>query len=83
MLEGYGNDTGRYHLDQLRNRGPLIEIDSVGGAMILVKADVHRLGALFTVLPYKKAIETEGFGVLAKDMGFRVYALMSLEIIHH
>lgn len=74
--------TKRLHLDQLREKGQVIPIDGVGGTMILVKSYVHQLGALFPALAYKKAIETEGFAVMAKDMGFGVYAMPSLEISH-
>src|SRR5439155_13117162 len=38
---------GRYHLDDLRDEGDLVELDAVGGTILLVRADLHRDGLIF------------------------------------
>ena len=40
-------DQGRLHLHDLRSEGDLVPLDSVGGTMLLVRADVHRDGLVF------------------------------------
>jgi peptide chain release factor subunit 1 len=89
-------DRGMRHLDDLRNEGDLVRLDSVGGAMLLVRADVHRDGVIFPAFPYGKAnprirfnnlwvgeIETEGFGIMAADAGVDCWGMPHLEIKHY
>ena len=89
-------DHGALHLDDLRSEGELVRLDSVGGTMLLVRADVHRDGLLFPCFPYglpnprirtnnywKGEIETEGFGIMALDLGVQCWGLPNLEIKHH
>ena len=45
-------DRGRYHLDDLRSEGDLVELHAVGGTMLLVKADAHRAGLIFPPFLY-------------------------------
>jgi hypothetical protein len=45
-------DRGHRHMDDLRNRGELVRLDSVGGTMLLVRADAHRDGLVFPPFPY-------------------------------
>lgn len=40
-------DHGRLHLSDLRDEGELVELDAVGGTVLLVRADVHREGLVF------------------------------------
>ena len=40
-------DQGRLHMDDLRAEGDLVRLDSVGGTMLLVRADAHRDGLIF------------------------------------
>lgn len=40
-------DHGRLHTDELRAEGDLVPLDTVGGTMLLVRADVHRDGLIF------------------------------------
>jgi mannan polymerase complexes MNN9 subunit len=47
------------------------KLDGVGSAALLVEARVHQAGAIFPVEPYKHRLESEGFGVMAKDKGFQ------------
>jgi Anp1 len=86
---------GRLHLHDLRNEGELVPLDSVGGTMLLVRADVHRNGVVFPPFPYGREnprirtnniwqgeIETEGFGIMAADAGVQCWGMPMLEIRH-
>lgn len=44
-------EQGRVHMDALRGRH-LVRLDSVGGTMLLVRADIHRDGLVFPAYPY-------------------------------
>jgi hypothetical protein len=59
-----------------------VSLDGVGATFILVKAHVHREGAMFPAFPYQHQIETEGFAKIAKAMGFLVYGLPGYIIYH-
>lgn len=52
-----------------------IELDGVGGTALLVKADVHRDGAMFPPFPFYHLIETEGFARMAQRLGWRATGL--------
>lgn len=71
----------RLYLSDLRylDRVPL---DAVGGTMLLVDAALHRGGLRFPVLPYRGFIETEGFGILARDLGIDPVGLPKVEVVH-
>jgi GT2 family glycosyltransferase len=82
------------YLSDLRHEGDLVELDSVGGTMLLVRADLHRDGLIFPPFPYGPAddprlprdafrIETEGLGLMARDMGCRLWGMPNLEIRHY
>jgi peptide chain release factor subunit 1 len=85
-------DHGRLHLEDLRSEGDLVELDAVGGTMLLVRADLHRDGLLFPAFPYglrnahirgdRGELETEGLGMMAHDMGYRCWGMPNLEIRH-
>ncbi|KAI5950447.1 MNN9 [Candida theae] len=47
-------------------------LDGVGGGAVMVKADVHRDGAMFPSFPFYHLIETEGFAKMAKRLGYEV-----------
>jgi GT2 family glycosyltransferase len=72
---------GRIYLDELRGRG-LCRVDSVGGTVLLVRADLHRDGLVFPPFPYQYLIETEGLAAMARDMGTACWALPDLEVLH-
>ncbi|MFB7187735.1 glycosyltransferase [Streptomyces sp. NPDC056230] len=72
---------GRAYLDELRTHD-LVRIDSVGGTVLLVQADLHRAGLVFPPVPYQHLIETEGLAALARDMGTACWALPKLEVVH-
>jgi hypothetical protein len=85
-------DQGRIHLDDLRDEGELVELDAVGGTVLLVRADVHRDGLIFPAFPYGRAnprirgnrgeSETEGLGIMAGDLGYRSWGMPRLEVLH-
>ncbi len=72
---------GRLHLSDLRHLDR-IELHGVGGTMLLVDAALHRGGLLFPEKPYKDLIETEAFGVLARDLGVPALGLPRVEVFH-
>jgi Anp1 len=85
-------DHGRVHLDDLRSAGDLVELDAVGGTMLLVRADLHRDGLIFPPFRYgqenpkirdgRGELETEGLGIMAEDMGSQCWGMPNLEIRH-
>lgn len=72
---------GRLYLSDLRHL-ERVQLHGVGGTMLLVDASLHRAGLLFPEKPYKDLVETEGFGVLARDLGVIPVGLPRVEIIH-
>ena len=72
---------GRLYLENMRHES-ITKVDSVGGTMLLIKADLHRDGLLFPPFSYKQYVETEGLAMMAKDMGYSCWALPNLEIVH-
>jgi mannan polymerase II complex ANP1 subunit len=87
IVEGYAEyATWRPHLAYLRD--PFgdpdveMEIDGVGGVSILAKAHVFRSGVHFPAFSFEKHAETEGFGKMAKKMGYSVIGLPHYTIWH-
>jgi hypothetical protein len=91
------SDNGTKHMQDLRDAGGAVRLDAVGGTMLLVRADLHRDGLIFPPFRYglenpairpshpvwsRGEVETEGFGILAKDMGLQCWGLPNLEIVH-
>lgn len=58
-------------------------LDGVGGGAVLVKADVHRDGAMFPSFPFYHLIETEGFAKMAKRLGYEVFGLPNYLVFHY
>jgi mannan polymerase complexes MNN9 subunit len=82
LLEGYGEmATYRTLMGKLAGRDGNIdpkqelELDGVGGTTLLVKAEVHRDGAMFPPFPFYHLIETEGFAKMARRLGWKSYGL--------
>lgn len=81
LLEGYAElPTYRTLMAYMANSGAPrpsreIELDGVGGTALLVKADVHRDGAMFPAFPFYHLVETEGSAKMAKRLGYSVYGL--------
>jgi len=90
-------DGGTALLHDKRGADGPVRMDSVGGTMLLVKADLHRDGLIFP--PYKYGvestrmrnphlvwgqgeIETEGLAMMAADMGVQCWGLPDCEILH-
>jgi hypothetical protein len=71
----------RIHLQDVRYL-ERINLNGVGGTMLLVHASVHRAGVRFPQLPYKDLIETEAFGQFARDHGVIPIGLPNLLITH-
>ena len=47
-------EQGLVHMDALRGGPDLVRLDSVGGSVLLVRADIHRDGLIFPPFPYGK-----------------------------
>jgi mannan polymerase complexes MNN9 subunit len=81
LLEGYAEmptyRTLMAYLADTANPNPkkVIELDGVGGTALMVKAEVHRDGAMFPAFPFYHLVETEGFAKMAKRLGYSVYGL--------
>ena len=45
-------DNGRVHMDQLRGGSNLVRLDSVGGTVLFIRADLHRDGLIFPPFLY-------------------------------
>lgn len=73
-------DNGRLHLDDIA--GDLVALDGIGGAVILIRADLHRDGLVFPSFVFENQLETEGLARMAIKMGHIPFALKSVEVIH-
>ncbi|EPY49408.1 anp family mannosyltransferase complex subunit [Schizosaccharomyces cryophilus OY26] len=87
IVEGYAEyATWRPHLAYLRdpNGDPNAEmnLDGIGGVSIMSKAKVYFEGAHFPAFSFERHAETEGFGKMAKRMGFSVVGLPHYVIWH-
>ncbi|KXL45510.1 glycosyltransferase family 62 protein [Acidomyces richmondensis BFW] len=60
-----------------------IDLDGVGGTALLVKAEVHRDGAMFPPFPFYHLIETEGFAKMAQRLGWRATGLPNYYVYHY
>ncbi|SCU85076.1 LADA_0D05578g1_1 [Lachancea dasiensis] len=70
---------------QFSESGPVnaeTQLDGVGGGCTLVKAEVHRDGAMFPSFPFYHLIETEGFAKMAKRLGYEVFGLPNYLVFH-
>jgi mannan polymerase complexes MNN9 subunit len=57
-------------------------LDGVGGCTALVRAGLHRQGAVFPAWPVDHQVETEGFAQLAKKLGARLVGLPTYYVYH-
>ncbi|KAI9053236.1 hypothetical protein LZ554_002203 [Drepanopeziza brunnea f. sp. 'monogermtubi'] len=60
-----------------------IDLDGVGGTALLVKAEVHRDGAMFPPFAFYHLIETEGFAKMAKRLGWGATGLPNYKVYHY
>ena len=72
---------GRLYLNDLTHK-EIIDVDAVGGTMLLINSDLHRQGLIFPSYSYRQLIETEGLALMAKDMGYKCWATPNIKIIH-
>ena len=72
---------GRLYLEDFRGMD-MVELDGVGGTMLLLDADLHRHGILFPDYSYRGYLDTEGFAMHAKDRGISAWGLPDIEIVH-
>lgn len=82
LLEGYAEmatyrSLMAYMVDQPsgRDEGKEVQLDGVGGTALLVKAEVHRDGAMFPPFSFYHLIETEGFAKMASRLGWKSWGL--------
>lgn len=85
LLEGYAEmPTFRalmaYMYEETADRDTEVDLDGVGGTAVLVKADVHRDGAMFPPFPFYHLIETEGFAKMAKRLGWASTGLPNYKV---
>jgi len=88
---------GSRYMHDMRGDPSPVRLDSVGGTMLLVRADLHRDGLIFPAFRYglesrlarqshpvwgAGEIETEGLAMMARDMGYQCWGLPDFEIIH-
>lgn len=82
LLEGYA-EMATYRtlmammaeMDENRDKMRLMPLDGVGGTALLVKAEVHRDGAMFPPFAFYHLIETEGFAKMARRLGYESWGL--------
>ncbi|MCJ1311765.1 Golgi mannosyltransferase complex subunit [Agyrium rufum] len=58
-----------------RDTRRITPLDGVGGTALMVKAEVHRDGAMFPPFPFYHLIETEGFAKMARRLGWTCWGL--------
>jgi mannan polymerase complexes MNN9 subunit len=57
-----------------------VPLDGVGGTALMVRAEVHRDGAMFPPFPFYHLIETEGFAKMAKRLGYQSTGLPNYKV---
>ncbi|KAI1279926.1 Anp1-domain-containing protein [Xylaria sp. FL0933] len=85
ILEGYREmatyrSLMAYMADQSDEKDVEVPLDGVGGTALLVKADVHRDGAMFPPFAFYNLIETEGFAKMAKRLGWAATGLPNYKV---
>ncbi|PGH12169.1 hypothetical protein AJ79_04463 [Helicocarpus griseus UAMH5409] len=90
MLEGYAElPTYRTLMAHLADKSPnrdidkIMPLDGVGGTALMVKADVHRDGAMFPAFPFYHMVETEGFAKMARRLGWKCFGLPNYFVYHY
>ncbi|ETW02970.1 hypothetical protein H310_05411 [Aphanomyces invadans] len=91
FVPGPADDGLTRHMNDMRWH-EFYPLDSVGGTMLYVKADIHRQGVVFTThhvigsdWKYEgyDGIETEGLCYVAGMLGYKCYAMPQDIIYHH
>ncbi|GAM85896.1 hypothetical protein ANO11243_039060 [Dothideomycetidae sp. 11243] len=65
------------------NPKTVVQLDGVGGTALLVKAEVHRDGAMFPPFAFYHLIETEGFAKMAKRLGWESWGAPNYFVYHY
>lgn len=65
-----------------RNQREVIPLDGVGGTVLMVKAEVHRDGAMFPAFAFYHLMETEGFAKMARRLGWGCFGLPNYFVSH-
>ena len=89
ILEGYA-DTATYRTllamnadtNESRDQRAIIPLDGVGGTTLMVKAEVHRDGAMFPPFAFYHLMETEGFAKMARRLGWGCWGLPNYFVSH-
>ncbi|KAH8603043.1 Anp1-domain-containing protein [Bisporella sp. PMI_857] len=88
LLEGY-RDMATYRTlmvymhEEGGDPGQEVNLDGVGGTALMVKAEVHRDGAMFPPFAFYNLIETEGFAKMAKRLGWSSWGLPNYKVYHY
>ncbi|KAH7132650.1 Anp1-domain-containing protein [Dendryphion nanum] len=88
LLEGY-HEMPTYRslmammYDSTADPGLKVKLDGVGGATLLVKAEVHRDGAMFPAFAFYHLIETEGFAKMASRLNQEAFGLPNYLVYHY
>ncbi|KAI4152759.1 MAG: hypothetical protein LQ340_002719 [Diploschistes diacapsis] len=69
--------------DPKRDPRRILQVDGVGGTALMVKAEVHRDGAMFPPFPFYHLIETEGFAKMARRLGWSCWGLPNYFVYHY
>lgn len=85
LLEGYADmatyrQLMAYMQDDNGKVTDELTLDGVGGTALLVKAEVHRDGAMFPPFPFYHLIETEGFAKMADRLGHKSTGLPNYKV---
>ncbi|EPY52478.1 mannosyltransferase complex subunit [Schizosaccharomyces cryophilus OY26] len=88
LLEGYIElptyRTLMAHLhDENGDQKTLMRLDGVGTTALMVKAEVHRDGAVFPTFPFYNLIESEGFAKMATRLNYEVFGLPNYLVFHY
>ncbi|OAL44613.1 hypothetical protein IQ07DRAFT_615684 [Pyrenochaeta sp. DS3sAY3a] len=88
LLEGYAEmPTYRSLMSKMYDKsadpGTKIKLDGVGGTALLVKAEVHRDGAMFPPFSFYHLIETEGFAKMANRLNWESFGLPNYLVFHY
>ncbi|KAI9665069.1 MAG: Golgi mannosyltransferase complex subunit [Bathelium mastoideum] len=89
LLEGYAEmatyrSLMTYMYDDVNpEMGKEVELDGVGGTVLLVKAEVHRDGAMFPPFAFYHLVETEGFAKMASRLGWKSWGLPNYLVFHY
>lgn len=89
LLEGYAEiPTYRSLMAYMADRSNpdpkrVVQLDGVGGTALMVKAEVHRDGAMFPAFPFYHLVETEGFAKMARRLGYSIFGLPDYFVYHY